>query len=244
MKTTSFSLSLVLCSAAASVWSCCASAQPAPHQNAPLQASETGISLAALLQLQPSQRERLTRLYEAFDARRLAQDSKITREQTGLLSEQGSEAKLVVRRQGEIARARRKVAADFEATRMQARAVLPPVQRSQLDSLASDPRFRVRRDFLYELLLAPSSELFEPQASDVEARRNWLDARRLSGANTRNRARDTASYGVYGGYDYGGPQLGVYSGYRRGAVGVHAGVGLGGPSVGVSIGRVFGIGRR
>jgi hypothetical protein len=126
--------------------------------------------------------------------------------------------------------------------------ILPPVQRSQLDALPHDPRFLLRRDSLYQLLLAPISELGAP-VENLEAREHaGVDAR--DPYNRHPRSNGVGSYGVYGGYGYGygygygGPQARVYGGYQQGAVGVHAGVGLGGPTVGISIGRVFGIGGR
>ena len=201
----------------------------------------SGVSLASLLQLQPAQSERLGRLYDEFSARRLAQESKIAQLQSQL-SQSRSDARRAARLERDIDAARQKIVTDLGATRVKARGVLPPVQRSQLDSLATDSRFQVRPDRFYQLFLAPVAES-GPVQSD-EARRNWLEARQRAGENDRNRASGVGSYGVYGGYGYGGPQAGVYGGYNQGPVGVHAGIGLGGPSIGVSIGRVFGVGRR
>ncbi len=206
--------------------------------------AQNGVSLAALLQLQPAQSERLSRLYDDFSARRRTQQEKIARLQNQ--RGQGRDAGRAARLERDIEAARQKILADLGATRVKARQTLPPVQRSQLDSLANESRFRLRRDRFYQLLLAPGAET-EPVAERVqgsEARRNWLEARQWAGENNARRANGVGSYGVYSGYGYGGPQAGVYGGYNQGAVGVHGGIGLGGPSIGVSIGRVFGVGRR
>lgn len=223
-------------------------AAPVAAQNTRAKAGDStvgapsGVSLAALLQLQPAQSERLSRLYDDFSTRRLAQESKIAQLQSQMGQGRSLDVRRVARLERDTDAARQKIVADLGATRVKARASLPPVQRSQLDSLASDSRFQVRPDRFYQLFLAPVAE-FGPAQSD-EARRNWLEARQWAGENPRNHANGVGSYGVYGGYGYGGPQAGVYGGYNRGPVGVHAGIGLSGPSIGVSIGRVFGVGRR
>lgn len=240
MKSTSFALFVLLCAAATVP----PSASAAPR--------ESGVSLAALLQLQAAQSERLARLSNDWSARRHAQQSKIALNQSQLAPvAQGAagDARRAARLGRDIETARRKMDSDWVSTRAKARQILSPVQRAQLDSLSGDPRYRLRSDSFYQLLVAPvlvapDAGLNAPQNQDDAARRNWLDARRRAGFADSTPARGTASYGVYGGYSYGGPNLGVYGGYHQGPVGVHAGVGLGGPSIGVSIGRVFGVGRR
>lgn len=198
------------------------------------------VSLSALLQLDAGQTGRLMRLHDGLLSRRRAENAR--------LAPNASTSKSEARRG--------RLVADLLGTRAKATLVLPPVQRSQLEALAGDPRFTLRRDALYELLLAPVDEsgtdlvgaskpgATKSGATDAQGRRNWLEARRLDGSDRLNRAQGVGSYGVYTGYGYGGPQAGVYGGYQQGAVGVHAGIGLGGPSIGVNIGRVFGVGRR
>ena len=244
MKFSTFVLLGVLCSAAAPVWS--QAKAPSVPDSKPIAARESGVSLAALLQLQPAQTERLNRMAAESTSRRLAQEAKIADFQIQLEQAPSLDARRVAQLQRDIDAARRKNVADFTATRSKARGFLPPVQRSQLDAFASDPRFRVRRDTLYQLLVAPYDHLSAPQDANGSVRRNWLEARQRAGIydGVSNRHSGVGNYGVYGGYGNGGPQAGVYGGYHQGGVGVHAGIGLGGPSIGVSIGRVFGVGRR
>lgn len=260
--------------------------QSAAWSQAPLQASpstisspEAGVSLAALLQLQPAQTQRFERLHDELMARTQVQERKIAAWHEQRMSVLALDAHRAADLERDISGAARKIEADWTATRTKARAMLPPVQLSQLDALASDPRFRVRPDRVARLLMAPSdpaprfdaprsvatrsgvtrsgatrsvatgsvatgSVATRSGVTDAEARRNWLDARRLSRQGDWNRATGIGSYGVYGGYGFGGPQAGVYGGYQQGAIGVHGGFGLGGPSIGINIGRVFGIGRR
>ncbi len=223
---------------------------PATAQNAATQAATPGaiaaamdsravpeVSLARLLQLDAAQIARLSRLMPPGAAPHAVRSG----------GDRQSSAAL------------QKTAADWRSAQFKARASLSPVQRSQLDSLATDPRFRLRQDDLFWLLIAPAapSSLARNgvpiaksapissglRSSDAQARRNWQDARRLDGAGALG-LRGTGNYGVYGGYGYGGPQVGVYGGYQQGAIGVYGGLGRGGPSIGVNIGRVFGLGRR
>lgn len=223
MKITSFVVLSVLGSTALPVWS--QNALPIKQSGVEQSGASSGVSLSRLLQLSAAQIEQLNRFYSEFAAREAAQQAKTRSPQS-------------------VEKARQKVAADWRSTRARARQFLPPVQRSQLDSIANDPRFQLRRDSFYQLLAPGEAEFVAVSAlKSDEARHNWLEARRLENFNG-NAARGTGSYGVYGGTGYSGPQAGIYGGYQQGAVGVHAGVGSGGPSVGISIGRVFGVGRR
>ena len=121
----------------------------------------------------------------------------------------------------------RKIADDLKQTRAKSLRVLTPVQRAQLESFATDSRFQWRADWMHPLLLQPVDEADYPEPRARSKR--------------RSRLKGSGNYGVYGGYSYGRPDVGVYGNYGQGAVGVHGGIGRGGPSIGVSIGRVFGV---
>ena len=205
---------------------------------APAQAS-TEASLATLLALQSAQAARLNRLYDNYAAQRLAQESKIVQWQAQLRrvqSPQSFDERLAARLLRDIREAQASVASGLLSARARALASLSSVQRAQLESVPTDKRVRVRRDYLYHLLLMPVAQL---ESLPHTGRTQSLDGRAYPQSRSARR-RGAASYSVYGGYAYGQPQYGVGARYGRGSVGVHAGVGRGGPSVGISIGGVLG----
>lgn len=169
------------------------------------------VSLGVLLQLQSGQIERLNRLHSDFDARRARHLERGTTQ---------------------------KIAADLVSTRTKALQILSPVQRVQLQALAGDSRFRLRADEYHQLFLQPAEDAFSLANSLTNQENREFDS--SSRPERFNSLKGTGSYGVYGGYSYGRPDIGVYGGYNQGSVGVNVGIGRGGPSVGVNIGRVFG----
>ena len=222
----------------------------APAVNLP---SSVAPSLTAHLQMQAGQIGSLNRLYNAYASQRLKQETKLTQLQNQLRQAQAptsfdqNKAGRLLR---EINDAQQKVAAELLSTRANALKVLTPVQRSQLESLATDNRISVSGDEYYQLLLMPVEALWQrPLDNGLQPGQTPLYADQYPG---QQRSRDngrydngrrdsgSGSYGVYGGYSYGYPDYGVYGNYGQGGVGVHVGIGRGGPSIGVGIGRVFG----
>ena len=215
-----------------------AMAQYPPAGSGQANAPAPTVSLAQFLQLQPRQIEALDRLYDGYAARRAEREADIaglSRQLRAAQSPTHFDARAATRLQRNIGDAQQKVAADGVATRANALELLPPVQRAQLESLANDSRFQVRGDRYFQLFLMPldavggaplafASPRFEASNSD----RKHL------------RAKGAGSYGVYGGYGYGQPQIGVYGSYGQGPVGVQAGIGRGGASIGIGIGGIFG----
>lgn len=195
------------------------------------------VSLPQILQLQARQIEGLDRLYDGYASRRAAKEANIARWAGQLRAAQAPtsfDARAATRLQQNIGEAQQKVAADLLSTRAKALQMLPPVQRAQLESLATDSRFKVRSDRYFQLFLLPVEQLWQQSLAGKSAR--LLPNQRQS----RYRDQGAGSYGVYGGYGYGQPQIGVYGSYGQGPVGVHAGVGRGGASIGIGIGGIFG----
>ncbi len=218
-------------------------------------------SILSHLQLRPGQVERLSRLYDDYAARRSEHQEKISLWQGQLTTaQQDGDERAATRLARDINDARREVEDDFLSARGKALKTLTRVQRAQLQSVASDPRIKIRRDKYFQLLLMPAHNIWqapllhEPAASSTlnpaQPNRSYPDRsypdrrypdRRYPGRSRGRRARSAGgSYGVYGGYGYRQPQYGVYGNYGQGPVGVHAGIGRGGPSVGIGVGGVFG----
>lgn len=217
-------------------------------QNAPAHsvrsAAPMALSLSTYLQMSGEQIERFDRQFDAYAARRSRQEAnlfelqgQLSRAQTPSSFDERKAARLL-RETGE---ARQKVAADLLSSRAKALQILGSVQRSQLESLPNDPRFVVQNDRFYQLLLLPVENLWQNSASERGDGRMWSQRARNSQSSG---LAGRGSYGVYGGYSYGGPSYGVYGSYGQGPIGVHAGVGRGGVSVGIGIGGIFGGGRR
>lgn len=198
-------------------------ASPSPNSRA--------VSLRALLQLQGDQDARLNRLYDDYAQRRADQEARFASLQVG----RGSSFDDRLRR--EQTQAQQKIADALLSKRKQAFKVLGPIQRSQLQAFSQDPRFELRHDRYYQLLLLPIENLGQAPLDFQERsqRSGYPPSSYRSG-----RSQTSGSYGVYGGYSYGGPSYGVYGNVGRGSVGVHAGIGNRGPSIGIGIGRVFG----
>ena len=127
---------------------------------------------------------------------------------------------------------------DFLQVHERALQILTPLQRAQLESIAKNQRLRIRDDQYSQLLLTPISAPNAQNQRD-DNRRDNEPQRQSKKSRNRNRA-GSGSYGVYGGYGYGGPNYGVYGNYGQGNVGVGATIGRYGPSIGVNVGRVFG----
>ncbi|HEX8464185.1 MAG TPA: hypothetical protein VF627_06145 [Abditibacterium sp.] len=211
-----------------------------PTQNSTSTAASNAaeVSLIALLQMPMAQIERLNRLYADFASRRAGQENYQARLQTQLTAAQSptsfdeKKAASLLRELGEN---RQKSASEFVSTRAKALQILQPVQRAQLQSIATDSRYQFKRDAYFLLLLLPVEQ---SEATQFFARQP------LSQPNfaQRNNARfpGSGNYGVYGGYGLGGPNYGVYGGYGVGGVGVYGGLGRGGPSIGIGIGGLFG----
>ena len=214
-----------------------------PTKNeANLKAARPTVSLAAILQLQDNQIARLNRVYDDLAARRSKQETTLAQLQNGLQSAQSPTAfdeKKASRSMREITQLQQKISADFLSARAKSLQVLEPVQRAQLESLASDPRFSVRNDQFSRLLLLPS-EQFGKVRSGADFRFENAPNRSSRAPRRRGYGGGTATYGVYGGYGYGGPDVGVRAGYGRGPVGVNIGVGRGGPRIGIGIGGILG----
>jgi Spy/CpxP family protein refolding chaperone len=200
-------------------------------------------SITTHLQMQLGQIEQLNRLYDGYTARRLKQEAGLMKLQNQMQQAQAPttfDQNKATRLLREINEAQQKVASDLLATRANAIKILTPVQRLQLESLATDARIRVPGDRYYQLLLMPVEALWQ-----VPLDNGWQPGQPQSHAdqypgNRRTRDNGSGSYGVYGGYSYGYPDYGVYGNYGQGGVGVQVGIGRGGPSIGVGIGRVFG----
>ena len=132
---------------------------------------------------------------------------------------------------------------DFSAVRARARQILTPLQRAQLDSIVKNQRLRIRDDQYSQLLLtslsAPNEQNQREEYRIDESGRDNERQRQSKKSRNRNNT-GSGSYGVYGGYGYGGPNYGVYGNYGQGNVGVGATIGRYGPSIGVNIGRIFG----
>ena len=194
-------------------------------------------SITAHLQMQPGQIGQLNRLYDDYASQRLKHEASIAQWQNQLRQAQAStpfDQNRATRLLREINEAQQKVAQDFLAARSKALKVLTPVQRSQLESLSTDARIRVLGDRYYQLLLMPVDGLWQLPLDNGLLPGSYYSERNPSD----ERARDSGSYGVYGGY--GQPDYGVYGSYGQGGVGVQVGIGRGGPSIGVGIGSVFG----
>lgn len=198
--------------------------------------------------MQAGQISQLNRLYDAYAARRLKQENTLMQLQNQLRQAQAPTAfdqNKATRLLREINEAQQKVAADLLTTRANALKVLTPVQRSQLEGLATDPRIRVPGDRYYQLLLMPVEAIWQLPLDNgwqPGQPQNYTNQYPRDQRATDQRTRDngSGSYGVYGGYSYGYPDYGVYGNYGQGGVGVQVGIGRGGPSIGVGIGRVFG----
>ncbi len=204
-------------------------------------AAPMALSLSAYLQMSGDQIGRFDRQFDAYAARRSQQEATLFQLQGQLAQAQAPTAfdeRKAARLLREISQARQKVAADLLSSRAKALEILGPVQRSQLQSLPTDPRFVVQNDRFYQLLLLPVENLWQDSANNG---RTWTQQTRNSQPSG---LAGRGSYGVYGGYSYGGPSYGVYGSYGQGPIGVHAGVGRGGVSVGIGIGGIFGGGRR
>ena len=122
--------------------------------------------------------------------------------------------------------------------------ILTPLQHAQLAAIAREiannsNRLRIRDDQYSQLLLPPFDQnniQFSQQRTETPSD----NSRPKKSARSRRPKSSGGSYGVYGGYSYGGPNYGVYGNYGRGNVGVSGSIGRYGPSIGVNIGRVFG----
>ncbi|MBW3636952.1 MAG: hypothetical protein KY445_10915 [Armatimonadetes bacterium] len=221
---------------------------PAKAQNAASNstrsAAPTALSLSAYLQMSRDQIGRFDRQFDAYAARRSKQEATLFQLQGQLAQAQAPTSfneRKASRLLGEIGETRQKVAADLLSSRAKALEILGPVQRSQLQSLTSDPRFTVQNDRFYQLLLLPVENLWQNSSNNGRDERVWSQQTHNSQPSG---LAGRGSYGVYGGYSYGGPSYGVYGSYGQGPIGVHAGVGRGGVSVGIGIGGIFGGGRR
>lgn len=222
-------LGWVLCSLGAM-----ASAQPQRQQTpSSNEASSRAISLRALLQLQGEQEARLNRLYDDYAQGRVEQEMHFASRQRGRTPSSDDSLKR------EQIQAQRKIADTLLSKRQQAFKVLGAVQRSQLQAYSRDPRYQLKRDRYYQLLLLPVEDLGQAPLDQPEFN-PAVGALPPYSSNPSGRSQGTGSYGVYGGYSYGGPSYGVYGTVGRGSVGVQAGIGRGGPSIGIGIGRVFG----
>lgn len=217
--------------------------KPIPTKNeARAIASRPTVSLAAILQLKSDQIARLNRIYDDLAARRLKQENTLAGLQNQLRLAQSPTAfdeRKASRSMRDISELQQKISADFLSARGKSLQVLEAVQRAQLESVATDPRFQVRDDGFSQLLLLPVDQVGGLQ---LNANSRFEPARnRNSRAPQRNgRGSGTATYGAYGGYGYGGPDYGVRAGYGRGPIGVYAGVGRGGPRIGIGIGGILG----
>ncbi len=206
-------------------------------------------SITAHLQMQAGQIEQLNRLYDVYASRRLKQESNLMQLQGQLWQAQAPttfDQNKATRLLREINEGQQKVASDLLSTRANALKVLTPVQRSQVESLATDPRIRVPGDRYYQLLLMPIESIWQlPLDNGFQSGQPRSYSEHYPRDN-RTRDNGSGSYGVYGGYGYGQPDYGVYGSYGQGGVGVQVGIGRGGPSIGIGIGRVFGgiFGRR
>ncbi|HEX9996225.1 MAG TPA: hypothetical protein VGB45_03715 [Abditibacterium sp.] len=215
-------------------------------QNAPTRAnSNGGVSLAAYLQLQNKQTDKLARFSDDFAVKREQHRAKISwwhSEQRRAQKDGNERAAMEIER--DIEAEELKTGRELQAIRAKALQILPPVQRSQLEFAGRDPRLNLRRDEWYQLLISPVDDFAPTTMLSENARRSLdkRDSRRDDSRRNDSRSRGGGSYGVYGGY-YGRPDVGVYGNYGVGGVGVHAGIGRNGPTIGVGIGRVFG-GRR
>ena len=136
---------------------------------------------------------------------------------------------------------------DFVAVQTRALQILTPLQRAQLDSIVDDSRLRIRDDQYSQLLLTPLRTKDSTRNNDYRDQENQRNNERQraekqpgKSRNRNRRSNGSGSYGVYGGYSYGGPNYGVYGNYGQGNVGVGATIGRYGPSIGVNVGRVFG----
>jgi hypothetical protein len=203
------------------------------RRSAPLSTSSRTVSLRALLQLQGEQDEHLNLLYDEYAKRRVEQEVRFASRQ------QGDNSSIDERLRREQLQAQQRIAAELLSKRQQALQVLRPVQRSQLQAFSQDPRYNLRHDRYYQLLLLPVEALGQTPL-DLQERSSNSAALYPSSPYRSGRSRTSGGYGVYGGYSYGGPSYGVYGNIGRGSVGVHAGIGNRGPSIGVGIGRVFG----
>lgn len=197
-------------------------------------------SLTAHLRMQAGQIERLNRLYNDYISRRVKEEAHIQDWQSQLQQAQSPasyDERKATRLLRDISNAEQKVATAFLASRAQALKTLNPVQRAQLEAMSTDSRMKLHHDRYYQLLLLGVEDIWRAPA-ETRTERRMSESR----AHNRRPARykGNGSYGVYGGYGYGGPQYGVYGNYGQGAIGVHAGIGRGGPSFGIGIGRVFG----
>jgi hypothetical protein len=182
----------------------------------------------------------LNRLYERVAPRRAQQEATLARQEGELRQAQMPttfDERQSSRLLRDIETTRKKLAADSLASRADALKILTPVQRSQLQALAVDPRFRLREDRLYQLLMAPVDAPWSDNGNTAPV----YDLRRVP--NGTNRKPVDGRYGVYGGYGYGQPQYGVYGSVGQGPVGIYGGVGRRGPSIGIGIGGIFGLGR-
>lgn len=217
----------------------CAAMVPAHAQDVPdarPNAAPRQTSLETLLPMQSGQMKKLNRLYDDYSSRRASDLDLIGRQQNRIAASSTLPALDENRDELEddIRAAKRRVADDLRATRVKAMEVLTSLQRAQLEAFAVDPRFQLRADELHHLLVLPVDEVAQLPLANPN-RRSYETAR----APKRRRVRGTGNYGVYGGYGYGRPDVGVYGGYQQGAVGVQGGIGRGGPSIGVNIGGVF-----
>lgn len=222
-------LGMVLCSGSAAVH---AQPQSVPP-SAPLSTSSREVSLRALLQLRGEQEARLNRLYDEYAKSRTEQESRFASRQNGRT------ASLDDRLRREQLQAQQKIADALLSKRTNALKILGPIQCSQLHFYSQDSRYQLKRDRYYQLLLLPVEQLGQAPLDFQEHSQN-SSVPYLPSSNGRGRSQTSGSYGVYGGYSYGGPSYGVYGNAGRGSVGVHAGIGRGGPSIGIGIGRVFG----
>lgn len=212
--------------------------------------SRPNVSLAAFLQLQNHQIARLDRIYDDTAAKRSRGQNDLAQLKSQLQIAQSPTAfdeRRALRLSREINQTQQKISADFLMARSKSLKILEAVQRAQLESLSTDTRFGVRDDRYSQLLLLPVDKIDSLSAMNEtrfqNARSSPNYGRNREEYRDRKRNNGTATYGVYGGYGYGGPQYGVRAGYGRGPVGVNIGIGRGGPSIGIGIGGIFG-GRR
>lgn len=222
-------LGVALCSGNAIV-----NAQPQSQRlPAPRSHSSPVVSLRALLQLQGEQNAKLNRLYDEYARRRDEEEKHFVSRQNGRTSSSDD------RLRREQVHAQQKIADALLSKRQLAFKVLGAVQRAQLQAYSQDPRFELARDRYYQLLLLPVENLGQ---TPLDVLGGSSSSATLPPYPSSRSGRSSAldSYGVYGGYSYGGPSYGVYGTVGRGSVGVQAGIGRGGPSIGIGIGRVFG----
>lgn len=199
-------------------------------------------SITTHLQLQNGQIAKLDRLYDAYAANRAKRETTIAQRQDQLEEAQepsSFDERRASRLLREIGQERQKVEDDFLSTRAKSMKVLTAVQRSQLESLADDDRIQTRPDRYFQLLSLPVEELWQMPLERRIERKTARRDERLS-PRQRKQRRGVASYNVYGGYSYGGPNYGVVGGYNEGPVGAHVGIGRGGPFFGVGVGGILG----